>query len=142
MAEFPIELTSLVTLIDDDTYLDEWRGDLDGAVYLLEIDAPETAGTAAFFGQVREALGQQPESRDNWSAIEDDIRSSVSATDSETGAIVLRHCDRLLDGSLEVFLEAVDILRTTAKSAAGRDIPITQLFIILTGTGADFPTDG
>lgn len=147
MTEFLNDLANVLTLVDDGCYVQDWESELvESDVYLLQIQAAGVHDKEALFRQVASAVGlPRPEgSVDKWSALEDDLWSTLCAGQTPSGAIVVRNADELLDGALEEFLELVDILRTLARMASSPEGALTvpmDLRIILTGTGSNFPKD-
>jgi hypothetical protein len=144
VTEFPIELNSVLTLVDDAFYAQNLEAEIvESGEYLLEIEASGVHDKDALFRQVASAVGmpRSADSVDKWSALEDDLWSAICGGGTASGAIVVRDADHLLDGAVAEFLELVDILRTLARLApspeGALDVPM-NLFIILTGTGPSF----
>ena len=146
----PLPLTSRLTLADDGAYVSQWQPDLaDSGCYILEIDAADVHDRASFFERTYAGLkvSRPAGAVDKWSAYEDDIWGSICEqspgdTGSRAGVIVLRHADAMLHGALAELLEAVDIYGKLATSAGDPNSGLADrmdLYIILTGTGTDFP---
>jgi hypothetical protein len=145
MTELPIELSSALTLVDDAFYHQQCATEFaESGVFLLTIEASGVRDRAGVFRQVAEAV-KTPRSIgsvEKWSALEDDLWSVICAGGTSSGAIVVRNAGDLLDGALGELLELVDILRTLALRAASPKGALQtpmDLFVILTGTGSNFP---
>lgn len=142
--ELPMPLDGVLTLIDQAIYTTQWRPDLqDDQIYLLEIDVAGVQDKRAFFRQVAKALGTERASgvADKWSAMDDDLSSTVAAADVRFAVIVLLDAGDLLDGALSELIEFSDVVRTLARSAgsaAGGFPRITEVSLILAGTGPNF----
>jgi hypothetical protein len=142
--DFP--LRRLVTLLDDDAYRRQRDSLVSTDTYLLEIDASGVEDRRELFVRARTALDERSGSGNNkWSWLEDQLWSSLALQPKETGVIVLRRVEDMLDRCLADLLDFVGIVTDLARRVydfTESSFPHEMdLYLVLTGTGQSFAVD-
>jgi hypothetical protein len=146
MTNQDLPLRRVVTLLDDNTYQRQ-RDTFDGTdTFLLEIDASGVDDQHELFVRAGVALDQHTGTGvAKWSWLEDQLWSTLALQPKETGVIVLRNVEDMVDRCLADLLDFVSIVTDLARRVydfTESSFPHEMdLYLVLTGTGQSFAVD-
>jgi hypothetical protein len=143
MTASPLPLPRVVSLVDDDTYVQWIESTEFSETVVTTIDVVDILDRSDLFDRAHTGL-ELPAGVGlrSWSGLEDYLWSAVSQHEGTDATIAIRHVDSMLSQLLGELLELVGLLTDVAGKAAttpADDEHAPTVWIVLTGDDLNFP---
>jgi hypothetical protein len=119
--------------------LDQLLAKFEGTNYrVVVLNGEAVTSQASLFAQAEKDLPLTEDYNQvhNWASFEDCLWNMLFSFDEERIVIVWSHVERMLEGGLEVFMTAADVLTGLARRLYEKQIDLSVFFV---GTGPNFP---